>query len=31
MGYILGLFGDDEDTPDSTDCYLGMLTGRAWR
>lgn len=30
-GYILGLFGDDEDTPDSTDCYLGMLTGRAWR
>lgn len=29
--YILGLFGDDEDTPDSTDCYLGMLTGRAWR
>lgn len=30
-GYILGLFGDDEDAPDSTDCYLGMLTGRAWR
>lgn len=30
-GYILGLFGDDEDDPDSTDCYLGMLTGRAWR
>ena len=30
-GYILGLFGDDGDTPDSTDCYLGMLTGRAWR
>lgn len=28
-GYILGLFGDDED--DHTDCYLGMLTGRAWR
>ena len=30
-GYILGLFGDGEDDPDSTDCYLGMLTGRAWR
>lgn len=30
-GYILGLFGDDEDDPDSTDCYLGMLTGKAWR
>lgn len=30
-GHILGLFGDDEDAPDSTDCYLGMLTGRAWR
>lgn len=29
--YILGLAGDDEDDPDSTDCYLGMLTGRAWR
>ena len=29
--YILGLSGDDEDDPDSTDCYLGMLTGRAWR
>lgn len=29
--YILGLAGDDEDEPDSTDCYLGMLTGRAWR
>ena len=29
-GYILGLFGDGEDDPDSTDCYLGMLTGRAW-
>ena len=27
-GYILGLFGDNED--DHTDCYLGMLTGRAW-
>ena len=30
-GYILGLAGDDEDDPDSTDCYFGMLTGRAWR
>lgn len=29
--YILGLSGDDEDDPDSTDCYLGMLTGRDWR
>lgn len=29
--YILGLSGDDEDDPDSTDCYLGVLTGRAWR
>lgn len=29
--YILGIFGDDEDDPDSTDCYLGMLTGKAWR
>lgn len=28
-GHILGLFGDNED--DHTDCYLGMLTGRAWR
>lgn len=30
-GYILGLLGDDEDDPDSTDCYLGMLTGKDWR
>lgn len=29
--YILGLSGDDEDDPDSTDCYLGMLAGRTWR
>lgn len=29
--YILGISGDDEDDLDSTDCYLGMLTGRAWR
>ena len=30
-GYILGLFGDNEDEDDPADCYLGMLTGRAWR